>query len=188
MPLNYVERINKSRIIDPSKLENKILSIDTYNQFTTFQSILNNEPILLCRDKIIRDIFSLIHTKNDLQFLQEPIEKYILSIYTLKPSYSYFYFDQQRSMSGVHSSLFRATLEKFKLSGECIVTKSVDHALKARSDSITFTHDSIILNNVPASFDFIDWYIKTNKLKSKIIDRFFKFSIQTRRSFELENY
>lgn len=175
LPQNLVEKINQGKIAEPHHLYNRIFSIDIYNQFTTFQTLLNNEPILLCRDGVFRDMFSILHTKNDLQFTSEIIENFVLNIFKLKPSYINMYFDKQRSKSRNHSHKFQHILNKFELPGRCIVTQSVDHDLKVQADVITFTHDSIILNEVAASFDFIKWYIEVSKLKVEVEDRFFKY-------------
>ncbi|MHA1978345.1 MAG: DUF434 domain-containing protein [Candidatus Hodarchaeales archaeon] len=177
IPRNLVENINRNKITDSHKLTNQEFSVDTYNQFTTFQSILNNEPVLLCRDGVIRDIFSILHSKSELQFSLENVEKFVLNIFQLRPHFIYLYFDKQRSKSGIHSLRFREVLDKFELPGRCIVTKSVDHDMKVQTDIIAFTHDSIVLNEVPASFDFIKWYINQNKLKNQLVDKFFNYEV-----------
>jgi hypothetical protein len=102
------------------------------------------------------------------------IEKFILSIFELRPQFIFLYFDQQRSKSGIHSRKFQTILDKYKFPGKCIITKTVDHDLKTQTDVIVFSHDSIILSEAPASFDFTKWYIEKYHLKSHIIDRFFQ--------------
>ncbi|PWI49119.1 hypothetical protein CEE45_02975 [Candidatus Heimdallarchaeota archaeon B3_Heim] len=175
VPRHLVEKIKRNKIAEPSKLANQVFTIDIYNQFTTFQTLFNNEPIILCRDGVFRDIFSLLHSKKELLFRKEMIKKFLFNVFKLKPHYIYLYFDKQRSKSGVHSTKFQNILDKFELPGRCIVTKSVDHCLKVQTDVITFTHDSIILNEVQAGFDFIRWYIENNTVKTQLIDRFFNY-------------
>ncbi len=174
IPIDIVKKIQQRRIMDPAQLENKVFSVDTYNQFTTFHSIKNNDPILLCRDGIFRDIFSVLHMKSELKFTTNLIEEYLSNILKLKPHYVFLFFDKQRSKSRIHSRKFQEIMEKLEILGECVVIKSVDNHIMTQNENVIFSHDSVILSNVSASFEFFDWFIKTNDLKPQIIDRFYR--------------
>jgi hypothetical protein len=177
LPRRLVEQINQNMITDPCKVSSQVICIDAYNLYTTFQSLIDNEPVLLCRDGVFRDIFSILHVKSELKFQDEMVVKFLLSIFELRPQYVFLYFDRQRSKSGIHSLKFQRILDEYKFPGKCIVTKTVDQYLKAQTNGIVFSHDSIILSEALASFDFIKWYVVKYHLISQIIDRFFNHQV-----------
>ena len=162
--ISDVKTIDEKKIIDPSYLKEKVLIVDLYNQYTSFQSILDSDPMLLGRDGLIRDIFSTLHSKKDLRFNTEMADKFLLSLFELKPRYIHLYIDQQRSKSKEHQKLFTRTLEQYEIPGSCTILKAVDHHLKSHTNSIILSHDSIVLKEVEFFFDFIHWYISERSI------------------------
>jgi hypothetical protein len=178
---NEVSLITKGRIDNPENLRDQPFHIDFYNQYTTFQSLLDNEPIICCRDGFLRDLFSLFHSKRDLRLNSKPMEQFILSIVKLNPSFLILYLDQQRSNSATHAEMLQRIMNRNDILGQCIVTRSVDHQLKISKTGITFSHDSFILREVKFSFDYIDWYIKNKNFKTDLTNQLLDFHTKEER-------
>ena len=155
----------KSKIVQESTLvEGSIFHIDLYNQLTSFQSLIDGELLIVCRDGIYRDIFSMIHSKTDLRLDNDSIKHYINHIRNLKPSYIRIYIDQQRSNSQKHANIVREVLKQLSIDGECIISKSVDYLLKNQAEGVIFSHDSVVVKQSVRSFDYIKWYIEKSGL------------------------
>jgi hypothetical protein len=173
--LNDVIKIKSNKIENPHTLEGKELVIDLYNQYTLYQTVLDGEPVILGRDGVLRDIFSVLHSKNELRFNYNTIKSFLIGFKELKPKYITLCFDKQRSKSGEHTRIFKDILQQMKIDGDCLLLKAVDHHLKIQKDSITISHDSIILKETNLSFDFINWYIKEKNLREKSKSRIISF-------------
>jgi hypothetical protein len=154
-----VHLIQSHLITEPTFLRDNILHIDTYNQLTTFYSFKNHDPLIICRDGVIRDIFSSIHTKKDLKFHEELIIPFLETLSRLNPKILVFYFDRQRSQSKNHAKLFQTLLHELNINGCCEVKSAVDWALKNITEGVVLSHDSIILKATPLCFDFMLWYL-----------------------------
>ncbi len=159
-----VKNINRKKITDSKLLKGLIFNIDLYNQFTSFQSLQDNDPLIICRDGIYRDIFSLLHSKNQLRFDIDSVTNYISGLLILKPSFLSLYIDQQRSNSRKHSQIIKEVLKNNLVPGECIVSKTVDYMLKIQTEGVIFSHDSVVLGKSTTSFDYFHWYIKNRNL------------------------
>ncbi|MHA2202086.1 MAG: DUF5616 domain-containing protein, partial [Candidatus Hodarchaeales archaeon] len=131
--------------------------IDAYNQLTTFYSLKNNDPVLICRDGILRDIFSSLHTKRDLRIDREFLFPYFKLLMKLEPSSIHFYFDKQISFSKEHAKLVSTFFQEFDLTGSCEIYKAVDWYLKKQTKEVVLSHDSTILTEAPYCFDFFSW-------------------------------
>jgi hypothetical protein len=173
--LKDVMKINSGRLEDPHELKGRELAIDLYNQYTLYQSVLDGEPIIQGRDGILRDIFSNLHSKNDLRFDPYMVETFLIGLRELKPKSINLFFDKQRSKSKEHLLLFQDILSTQDITNSCLLLKAVDHHLKSLSDSIILSHDSIILKEVNYSFDFMEWYIKKKNLREKIDHQIISF-------------
>ncbi|MHA1213893.1 MAG: DUF434 domain-containing protein [Candidatus Hodarchaeales archaeon] len=167
-------RIKKKQIKNPSLLTNRTLFVDMYNQLTTFFSLFSKDPIFICRDGLIRDIFSLIHNKSDLKIELPIITSFLEAVKLLSPKQVFFYLDSPISHSALHCELINESILQVGLNGECRCVKSVDYELKNIDYGVAISHDSIILLYTPSFFDFIMWYfnsvIKSNYPSSHIID------------------
>lgn len=183
--LTDVEAINSKKIKDPSILGGKVIIVDLYNQYTSYQSVLDNDPIILARDGVVRDIFSILHSKKDLRINSQMVESFLSSLIELNPKHMYLFFDKQRSKSKEHIRIFNRILKQYKIAGSCVILKAVDHHLKSQTDSIILSHDSIVLKNVNFCFDFIYWYIKEKNLKWKIEKQFISFQCEEPRTNSL---
>ena len=166
--IGNLESIASKKITDPKQLEGLVFNIDLYNQFTSFQSLLDNEPLIICRDGIYRDIFSVLHSKKQLRFNINLVTRYIKGLLVLKPRFLSIYIDQQRSNSKKHCQIIEEVLRKNQIPGECIVSKSVDHMLKIQTEGVIFSHDSIVLGKSLASFDYFHWFIKNKNLGKRL--------------------
>ncbi|MFX1516502.1 MAG: DUF5616 domain-containing protein, partial [Promethearchaeota archaeon] len=80
-----VTTIQNHLVKDYDALKGREFHIDAYNQLTTFYSLKNNDPVIICRDGILRDIFSTLHTRRELRIDRELLIPYIKSILKLKP-------------------------------------------------------------------------------------------------------
>lgn len=154
-----VQLIQSHLITEPTFLRDKVLHIDTYNQLTTFYSLENHDPLIICRDGVIRDIFSSIHVKKDLKLHKELVIAFIRALSQLSPDSLIFYFDRQRSQSKNHANLFQMFLHELNIMGSCEVQSAVDWKLKSVTKGVVLSHDSIILKAAPSCFDFILWYL-----------------------------
>ena len=163
-----VENITRKKITDAKQLKGRIFNIDFYNQFTSYQSIMDNDPLIICRDGIYRDIFSLLHSKKQLRFDIDSVTRFISGLLKFEPAFLSLYIDQQRSNSKKHSHILKEVLNKNLIPGECMVSKSVDHMLKIQTEGVLFSHDSIILGKSPASFDYLHWCIKNRNLGKRL--------------------
>ena len=61
---DMVNTIQKNLVKDYDALKGREFHIDAYNQLTTFYSLKNNDPLIICRDGVLRDIFSTLHTND----------------------------------------------------------------------------------------------------------------------------
>jgi hypothetical protein len=171
-----VENINRKKITDPKQLEGLTFHIDLYNQYISYQSLLDNDPLIICRDGICRDIFSVIHSKNQLRFDIDLFSSYILGLEFLKPRFLLLYVDQQRSNSRKHSQIINKVLSDNLISGECLISKSVDYTLKNQTEGVILSHDSIVLGKSIASFDYLLWYIKNGNLRKRSTTHLINFN------------
>ncbi|MCK4848417.1 MAG: DUF434 domain-containing protein [Candidatus Heimdallarchaeota archaeon] len=174
--IEVVENIASKKITDSNQLNGLIFNIDLYNQFTSYQSLLDNDPLIICRDGFYRDIFSVLHSKKQLRFDFNSLSSYITGLLILKPSFLYLYIDQQRSNSRKHSLIVKKILSKNLIPGECIVSKSVDYVLKIQTEGVIFSHDSIVLGKSIASFDYFHWFIKIRNLRNRLPALLINFS------------
>jgi hypothetical protein len=160
LPSNIVKVIKNNLVKDYDLIKGKELHIDAYNQITTFYSLKNNDPVIICRDGFLRDIFSSLHTKRDLQIDRELLIPYFESVKKLNPKSVHFYFDKQISFSLEHVKLAYALFQEFDLLGSCETYESVDWYLKKQTEEIVLSHDSTILTVAPHCFDFFSWFLK----------------------------
>lgn len=175
LPLNIVQEIKKNLVRNQDSLKGKEFHIDAYNQLTTFYSLQNNDPVIICRDGFLRDIFSSLHVKKDLRINPDLLNPFFESILKLEPKNVHFYFDKQISFSNDHAKLTNVLLHEFGLLGSCEIYKSVDWYLKKQTKDIVLTHDSTILSVAPHCFDFFSWFLKTmspHTLSQRIIADF----------------
>ena len=155
---NEVEKISRSILKSSNQIINETLYIDTYNQLITFFSLIMNEPLIVCRDGLYRDIFSSLHPKNKFLLDKELIQVYICGLKKLKPKQVIFYLDAQKSHSRDYKYIIESILQKTGVSGSAMCLKSVDKQLKQIEKNIILTHDSIILLTGKLTFDFTRWY------------------------------
>lgn len=155
---NEAIRINSLVLKSTVQLMNKILYIDAYNQLVTFFSLIMNEPLIISRDGLYRDIFSSIHPKEKFAIDENLIQVYIEGLKKLEPKQVIFYLDAQKSHSRIHKYLIESKLQQLGVSGSAICLKSVDKQLKQIENDIILTHDSIILLTGKITFDFTHWY------------------------------
>ena len=158
LPKMTVKRVQSNLVRDPVLLKGRDFHIDTYNQLITFFSLVNHDPVIICRDGVLRDIFSSIHSKNDLEINRELLSHYFVTLSKLKPGNLHFYFDRQRSHSKNHARFFSALLQEFDLLGVCEVHKAVDWSLKKQTKALVFSHDTAVLAVAPQCFDFSSWF------------------------------
>ena len=173
--INDVKNVTRNKVPDLEYLKGLPFNIDFYNQFTSFQSLIDREPLIICRDGIYRDIFSVIHSKKQLRINNNSVTKYITALCVLKPTFLTLYIDQQRSNSTKHSQIVEEVLRKNKIPGKCVVSKSVDHMLKIQDKGVTFSHDSIILARSKANFDYFCWYVEKSGQGSQYTTQLINF-------------
>lgn len=164
IPLKDVKAIQAHLIRDYSILRSRIFYIDTYNQLITFFSIISHDVVILCRDGILRDIFTSLHVDKDIQISNDLIGQYLTVLSKLKPKKVKFFLEAKKSNSKKHSSLISNKLPEFNISGDCVVNNAVDWHLKEQIRGVTFSHDSEILKATSYCFDFFLWIIKSNLL------------------------
>ncbi|MHA2052808.1 MAG: DUF434 domain-containing protein [Candidatus Hodarchaeales archaeon] len=169
------EIINRKVIKNPLELRNKDFYIDLYNQYTTFQSLIDDEPLLSCRDGFIRDLFSILHSKKDLRIQEDMVEKYLEGYLKLNPESLTLYFDQQRSHSRIHLRNFEEILNSFSIKGFCVLSSTVDHDLKTQQEVIIFSHDSIILRESESSFNYFNWFMEIKRKKNGLNNQILNF-------------
>lgn len=160
LPLKKVHIIQNNLVRDYASLKGRDFHIDAYNQLTTFYSLKNNDPVIICRDGILRDIYSSLHRKRDLRIDHELLITYFRSLLKLEPKSVHFYFDKQISFSKEHAKSVILFFQKFDITGSSDVYKSVDWCLKKQTNEIVLSHDSTILTQAPRCFDFFSWFLK----------------------------
>ncbi|MFX0182545.1 MAG: DUF434 domain-containing protein [Candidatus Hodarchaeota archaeon] len=159
LSLEEVQTIQSHLIGNSNQFKEKDLYIDTYNQIITFFSFIKKDPLIICRDGVLRDIFSSIHIKKDLKVERELILPYLRSLTQANPKHLYFYFDSQISHSNNHANLFRILLSELNIEGVCEVHQAVDWVLKNKTEGVVLSHDSTILLIAPHCFDFLSWFL-----------------------------
>ena len=157
-----VNTIQSNLVKDYDELKGREFHIDAYNQLTTFYSLKNNDPLIICRDGVLRDIFSTIHTKRDLRIDRELLIPYFKSILKLEPNSLHFYFDKQISFSREHRKFVTALFQEFDLLGSCEIYKAVDWCLKNKTKEIVLSHDSNVLTKASNCFDFFSWFLNVD--------------------------
>ena len=108
---------------------------------------------------MLRDIFSSLHSKNEVKINHELISLFLIKIMKLEPKKVIFYFDQQRSHSKKHARLISSFLNDFHQEGSSVVHNAVDWSLKHQTDDIIFTHDTVILTKASKCFNFSMWVL-----------------------------
>lgn len=172
---DYLRKISKKVINNPLKIRNHNFCIDFYNHYTTFQSFIDREPLIRCRDGFIRDIFSILHSKKDLRIQEKLINKYLKHYLKLNPESLIFYFDKQRSNSRIHLKILEDIIDSFSIKGEGVLSSSVDYDLKTKQDVIIFSHDSIIIREAESSFNYFSWLIELKSQKRKLYNQILHF-------------
>jgi hypothetical protein len=175
IPLKDVKTIQGHLIHDYLILNTKVFYVDTYNQLITFFSLINQEAVIICRDGVLRDIFSSIHVDKDLQITSDLIYQYLTVLLKLKPKKVKFFLDAKKSYSKKHASLISNTLPSFDIPGDCIVDNAVDWHLKEQIGGVTFSHDSAIIKVAPYCFDLFLWVIESNFLPMRSDDTILNF-------------
>jgi hypothetical protein len=160
LSVKQVKVIKEHLILDTSVLSGKNIYIDAYNQLSTFFSLKNHDPIIICRDGVFRDIFSSIHGKKNLRVDREFLSSYLRIISELNANNIIFYFDKQRSHSRDHANTVTEIFQTLGILGTCKLVSCVDKSLKEKNQGIVFSHDSAVLEVVPYCFDFNSWYIR----------------------------
>ncbi|UCG89788.1 MAG: DUF434 domain-containing protein [Candidatus Heimdallarchaeota archaeon] len=162
LPINTVKTIQNNLLENFDSLKDRNFHIDAYNQIITFFSIVNLDPVIICRDGLLRDIFSSLHSKRDLRIDRELISPYFRALLKLEPKNIFFYFDKQISFSKNHARLFSILMQEFEITGSCDIHKAVDWSLKKQSKDVVFSHDTAILTIAPYCFDFLSWFLNSN--------------------------
>lgn len=162
LPLKMVKTIQNNLFGDPDLLKDRNFHIDAYNQIITYFSIINHDPVIICRDGVLRDIFSSLHSKKDLRIDRGLLIPYFRALLKLDPKNIYFYFDKQISFSKNHAILFSTLMQEFQITGSCEIHKAVDWSLKTQTEEVVFSHDTAVLTVVPYCFDFLSWFFSSN--------------------------
>ncbi len=187
---NEVKQIIQTRIIDPKDLHSNEIYVDGYNQYITFISLTQQDPVVLCRDGCLRDIYSNLHPKKDLKTSFTSLAPFALTFSDLKASSIIFYLDKQWSYSKKHAEIINHTLEENKISGECVVVQNVDRILKKQQSGVIFSHDRIILMAVNMHFNYTNWLynamFESKYQKSKFLN-FKHYNYSYRQSSKLIN-
>lgn len=182
--------ISEKTIPDIKLLDGCDLHIDGYNQFITFFSLKNQDTIILCRDEILRDIFSFLHSKKDLYFDNSYLTSFILTFNQLNSANLIFYLDKQWSHSKKHAEAINSILHKHDISGECLVTQNVDKRLRDQQSGVVVSHDRAVLMSSNQHFRYTNWLYKVffelDYEKSKFID-FKSFNYSYNQSSKLIN-
>lgn len=173
----FLKKIRRKIIINPMKLRNNEFNIDFYNHFTTFQSLVDKDPLIKCRDGFIRDMFSILHSKKYLRIQESLINKYLEYYLELNPRSLVFYFDKQRSHSQIHLRILEDSINSLSIKGEGVLSSSVDHELKTKQDVIIFSHDSIIIGEAESSFNYFSWLIKFISQKDEVYNQILYFDV-----------
>ncbi|MHA1974975.1 MAG: DUF434 domain-containing protein [Candidatus Hodarchaeales archaeon] len=155
-------QIKKKQIKNISLLSNCTMCVDVYNQIITFFSMLSKDPLFICRDGLVRDIFSILHNKSDLKIDFSIISSFLSAIKLLSSKKVIFFLDSPISHSALHCKLINESILQIGLNGECFCVKSVDYELKNINHGVVLSHDSIILLNTHLFFDFIMWYFNSS--------------------------
>ncbi|MDJ0269856.1 MAG: DUF434 domain-containing protein [Aigarchaeota archaeon] len=136
----------RAKLLQPSDIEGKTISIDGYNVLNTVIAGKRGLPLFESTDGIIRDI-SEIHasfklTDETLKTALEVIEETL----QLKPKDIQIYLDAQISKSGILAKKLR------EQGAEVILTKHADKTILADTNIIA-TSDSIIIEQKSKIFD-----------------------------------
>ncbi len=163
-----VYMIKENLIESILNIKEQEIHVDVYNQLITFFSIINKDPLFICRDGVLRDIFSSIHSFKDLKIEKDLILSFLNSLSELQSKKLLLYFDSQKSHSKKHANVFDACLKLLNINGQCIISQGVDKKLKNIESGILISHDSIIIQKVHF-FDFSLWFC--NKSLSKDLQK-----------------
>jgi len=161
-------RATRGKKVSARAMRDRAASVDGFNVINTLLSIQAGGPLILCDDKVVRDI-AAVHGK--FRFSPQALETAVGMVETLrslKVSKAMVYYDAQISRSGDMASATRSIMEERGLKGLCSTNGSVDHAI-TRDGGVAVTSDSAILARVNYFFDLPAYVVRRRSLNRLIV-------------------
>ncbi|RLF24526.1 MAG: DUF434 domain-containing protein [Thermoprotei archaeon] len=123
-------------------INNVKLSIDGYNVLITIEAMLNEKPVVICDDRVLRDLTLAYGSYRPNEKTSRAIELLLSTIAKLRPSYTIIVYDAPVSHSGELAALTRRIMKEKGLTGVALTSRSPDK-------------DSALLGDVVASSDVV---------------------------------
>lgn len=134
---------HRSRMVDGSEVQNKVLGIDGYNVLITVEGILGGNRIILCDDGFIRDLQAIFGKYKMSESTKPALERVLDLVESLGPEKVLFFFDKQVSKSGELAGMLRWKMEDRDLDGDARATSGTDK--KVWGIEVSASSDRVII-------------------------------------------
>ena len=161
-------RDTRRKRVGPHAMRDRAASVDGFNVINTLLSIQAGGPLILCDDRVVRDI-TAVHGR--FRFTPQALEAAVDLVETLRSlgvSRATVYYDAQISRSGDMAAATRSIMEERGLNGLCSTERSVDHA-SAKDRGVAVTSDSAILARVNYFFDLPAYVVRKRCLSRLVV-------------------
>lgn len=148
------------KLIDSSKVINREIIIDGFNQLTTIYAILHGYSVFKCSDGVIRDdlLAGPRFVINNIDRLSVLLSTALDKLY---PKRAVIVLDSQPSHSGYAASILRKRVESLSIQIEVMVSKNADKTIIEFTEKgyIVASSDIVILKKAKEVFDLANYVI-----------------------------
>lgn len=154
----------KSKLISVTKVENKIIAIDGYNQIIVVESLLNRLPVIDCDDGLIRDITGVFSNYKVSDVTRDAINLILDLLVENSPKKTLLYFDQPISKSGELAMSLKKRLMEYGLEGDAAAVKQPDREVLNKGEVVA-SSDGIIIDNAEMIVDLAGHIARNSRRK-----------------------
>ena len=148
------------KLIDSSKIVNREIIIDGFNQLTTVYAILHKHTVFKCSDGVLRDDL-LAGPRFVISNIDELTEYLITALNKLRPKETIIVLDSQPSHSGYAASILREKTKNLPVQTEVIVSRNADKTIIefTKKGYVVSSSDVVILKKAKEVFDLANYMI-----------------------------
>jgi hypothetical protein len=157
----------KKKLISIEKIKDNLVAIDGYNVLITTESALQEKPLVLGDDQLIRDIAGISGSYKITEKSHKALDLIFQALKEYEPKNTQFLFDSPISKSGRLAAIVQDKLKEYNLSGTSEAVKVPEKWL-LKHKGVIATSDSALIDQVKTAVDLAG-YIAREKLKPKSI-------------------
>ncbi len=155
------------KLVAPYEIKDKTLVVDGFNVLITVQSVLENIPVCISTDGLLRDIMKSYKKFSYNPTLHNKILQLILKhIKELSPKKVIIVYDKQISHSGVIASVSNNIINELNINGVAIVKERADKTI-IETGEIIASSDVVIVNKASKVFDLAYYVVLKENLITK---------------------